>query len=115
MNAALAEVFEASEAVGIDPGTNPGASGELGDDVDPSGLLGGSRRVGRGGPATDGIAGEGSGAGSGAVGGSGAEGGRVSTGSRVPGSLRAYVRRYLRALEESRARTSGSDGTGAPP
>jgi hypothetical protein len=113
VNAALADVFEASEAVRVDPGTNPGASGELGDDVDPSGLLGGSRRVGRGGPSTDGIAGEGGGAGSGAVGGSGAEGGRVSTGSRVPGSLRAYVRRYLRALEESRAR-SGSSGTGAP-
>ena len=113
MNAALSEVFAASEEGAIDPGGNPAESGTLGDDVDPAGLLGGSSRVGHGGPHLDGIAGAGGGAGSGAVGGaSGGEGGRVSSGSRVPGSLRAYVRRYLRALEESRAR---SGGTSTPP
>jgi hypothetical protein len=56
----------------------------------------------------DALAGQTAGEGSGVVGGSGRDGPRVGGGNRVPGSLRAYVQRYLRALEESGA------GEGAP-
>ena len=58
----------------------------------------------------DGISGGDPGEGSGAVSGSAAESGHVSRGADVPGSLRAYVRRYLRALEERRAREGGTSG-----
>ena len=96
MNAALHDVLAATERGSVDPGGSPGVAGELGPDVDPRGLLGGGGRTG-GGPAIDGVAGAGGGAGSGELG--GGDGGRVSSGTRVPGSLRAYVQRYLRSLE----------------
>jgi hypothetical protein len=103
--------------VQVDPGTDPGQSADLGSDVDPMGLLAGARRPGTG-PRMDGVSGAAGGAGSGSVSGTVEEGGRVTSGSRVPGSLRAYVRRYLSAVGEGGASsgptssTSGTSGSG---
>jgi hypothetical protein len=96
--------------VSVDPGTNPGQSAGLGNDIDPMGLLGGARRPGTG-PAMEGTAGSAGGAGSGSVSGTAGESGRVTGGSRVPGSLRAYVRRYLSAVGEGGAPSGSSSGT----
>jgi hypothetical protein len=93
----------------VDPGTQPGQTAQTGADVDPMGLLpGGGRDSGRMSMHMDGISGGDPGSGSGTVSGSGAQGGHVTRGADVPGSLRAYVRRYLRALEQQRAHSAPS-------
>jgi hypothetical protein len=75
-------------------------------------LPGGGRDTGRSGSMQmDGLDTGETSTGTGTVSGTGTDGGRVGRGSDVPGSLRAYVRRYLRALEERRARTRSSDGS----
>jgi hypothetical protein len=102
--AAAAAAGVSAEGVNVDPGTDPEQAAQLGAEPDPMGLLPGrARSPGRGGVRMDGISGARAREGNGAVGGSGQDGLWVGGGTRVPGSLRAYVRRYLRALHESGA------------
>lgn len=75
------------------------------------GLLPGAGRGGpMGGMQMDGLSGSTGGEGAGGLGGSRGSGPRVTGGSRVPGSLRAYVQRYLREIEEQ-GRSGGSSGS----
>jgi hypothetical protein len=104
--------IEAAQSVDVDPGTQPGTTSQTGADIDPMGLLpGGGHDTGRMAMHMDGISGGDPGVGTGGVSGTGAQGGHVSRGADVPGSLRAYVRRYLRALEQQRAHGSEPSGS----
>ena len=112
-SSAARHAIEAAQAVDVDPGTQPGQTTQTSADVDPMGLLpGGGRDTGRMSMQLDGISGGDPGVGSGGVSGSGAQGGRVTRGVDVPGSLRAYVRRYLRALDERQTPAPGPSGSG---
>ena len=88
----------------VDPGGSPDHMPGMGEDIDSMGLLPESAQHAGTGPSMDAANGGAATAGNGSVSGTGAQGGQVGGGSRVPGSLRAYVRRYLERV--------GAGGTG---